>query len=115
MKRDALLFIKDILDNIDLIEKSIGKTSKEEFSKDQMLQDATIRRIEVIGEAAKNIPKNVKEKYSDIEWKKIIGTRDIIIHAYFEVDLDIVWNVIKKDIPILKENILRIKEELERS
>jgi uncharacterized protein with HEPN domain len=112
MKRDSSFFLDDILENINLIEESLSKLNKKEFLKDRMVQDATIRRLEVIGESAKNIQQNVKEKYPEVEWKKIVGTRDRIIHAYFITDLDIIWNIIKRDIPKLKKQIEKIKEEL---
>tara|TARA_Y100000310_G_C20642072_1_gene794538 strand:- start:1110 stop:1481 length:372 start_codon:yes stop_codon:yes gene_type:complete len=115
MKRDTTLFIKDILDNIYLIKESTEKISKEDFLNDQLIQDATVRRIEIIGEAAKNIPKDIKEKYPNIEWKKATGTRDIFIHAYFEVDLDIVWNIIKKDLLDLEKEMIIVLKDLESS
>ena len=113
MKRKEILFIEDILENILLIEKSIENLSKTKFITNKLLTDATVRRLEIIGEAAKNIPEKVKTKYPEIEWKKIAGTRDTIIHAYFSVDLDIVWNIIKKDLPKLKRQMEKIKEEIE--
>lgn len=113
MKRDEMLFIEDILENILLIENSIKNLSKDEFVNDKMIIDATIRRLEVIGEAVKNISEKIKRKYPEIEWRKIAGTRDAIIHAYFNVDLDITWNIIKINLPDLKNKILKIKKELE--
>lgn len=112
MKRDEMLFIEDILENISLIENSIKNLSKDEFIKDKMVIDATIRRLEVIGGAVKNISEKTKRKYPEIEWRKIAGTRDTIIHAYFNVNLDITWNIIKKDILNLKIEILKIKKDL---
>lgn len=113
MKRDEMLFIEDILENILLIEDSIKNLSKDEFVNDKMIIDATIRRLEVIGEAVKNISEKIKRKYPEIEWRKIAGTRDAIIHTYFNVDLDITWNIIKINLPDLKNKILKIKKELE--
>jgi len=70
-----------------------------------------IRRIEIIGEAVKSIPPSIKNKYPDIPWKQISGMRDILIHEYFGVDLDLTWKVARKDILILKKKILRIKKQ----
>lgn len=114
-KREDLVFIKHILDAINDIQSSIKNLSKNEFIGSKDIKDATIRRIEIIGEAVKHISKKTKKKYPKIEWKKIIGTRDRLIHAYFNVDLDITWEIIKKDIPKLKDKILEIKKDLEDS
>ena len=109
MKRDINLFIGDILESIRAIEEYSANIDKEELEKSRMIQSAIIREIEIIGEAVKNIPQNVKEKHKEIEWKKISGMRDVIVHGYFGVDLDAVWNVIKRDLPILKKQIEKIK------
>ena len=108
MKRDTKLYLEDIIENIERIEKSIIKIDKSKFLKDEMLQDATIRRLEVIGEATKNIPETIRRKYSHIEWKKIAGIRDIIIHAYFQLDLDSIWEVITNKIADLKKHIKEV-------
>ena len=75
--RGIILFLEDILENIELIEKSTAKLSKSLFESNRDIQDATIRRIEIIGEAAKHIPETVRKKYPAIEWRKIAGTRDV--------------------------------------
>ena len=105
MKRELQLFIGDILDSIVLIEKYIGDVSKEDFDNNQELKDSVVRRLEIIGEAVKNIPDDLIERYPEVSWKKIAGLRDIIIHAYFNIDLDITWNIIKKDLPDLKQKM----------
>ena len=107
-----LPYINHIIDAISDIEESTKNISKEEFRSNKDVKDATLRRLEIIGEAAKNISENTRKKYSEVEWKKIAGTRDILIHHYFGVDTNTVWDVVKKDIPQLKEKILKIKEEL---
>ncbi len=105
-------YLKHILDSINDIEDSIKGFSLEEFKRNKDVKDACIRRIEIIGEAAKNISKEFKEKYPKIEWAKIAGTRDVMIHAYFNVDLDIVWEIIDNDIPKLKKEISKILKDL---
>ncbi len=112
MKRSINLFIDDILTSINAIEEYTHDMSREELEKSRMKQSAIIREIEIIGEAVKNIPESVKNKHKRVEWRKIAGMRDVIIHGYFMVDLDAVWNAIKRDIPDLKNKILRIKKEL---
>ncbi|MBU2104350.1 MAG: DUF86 domain-containing protein [Nanoarchaeota archaeon] len=111
MKRDVILFVRDTLERIELIENSISKLSKLDFQSNNLIVDATIRRLEVIGEAVKNIPDSFRNKYSDVPWRKIAGLRDIMTHAYFGVDLDIIWKIIKDDIPILKKQIKEILEK----
>ena len=109
MKRDINLFIQDILDNIKDIESFSKGLTKEGFGKDKLKQNAIIRSLEVIGEAAKNIPNSYREKHPEIPFKKIAGFRDVLSHAYFGVSMDRVWNIIEIDLPKLKEEINRIK------
>jgi len=119
MKRDINLYICDILESIELIEKYIGDLSEDDFlskSGDNIeMKDAIMRRLEIIGEAVKGIPNSFKDEYSDISWKKIAGMRDILIHEYFGVVLERVWNTAKNDLPNLKEQILKILEDLKNS
>ena len=112
MKRDLILFFEDILEAIKDIQESVENVSKEEFLENKNIKDANIRRLEIIGEAVKNIPYSFREKHRDISWSKIAGMRDMIIHGYFMVDLDAVWNVIKKDLPELRKRVQKIKEDL---
>ena len=109
--KDPIIFIKHILENIEDIEKFSEGLDKKEFQEDRLKQKAIIRSIEVIGEAAKNIPDSFKEKYPEIVWKDIIGTRDKLIHHYFGVDLNAVWKVVKEDIPELKISIYEMLKQ----
>jgi uncharacterized protein with HEPN domain len=112
MKKDPLVFITHIIECIELIEKYIKGKTKKEFLQDIQLQDSVIRRIEIIGETTKNIPKALKDKYPDIPWKRIAGMRDILVHDYLGIDLNLTWGVAKKEIPKLKNNILKIKKDI---
>ena len=107
-----LVFIEHILDSINAIEEFSSGVTKEEIIKNRLKQSAIIREIEVIGEAAKNVSKSLKSKWKEVEWSNIAGTRDKMIHHYFGVDLDIVWNIVTLDLPNLKTEILAIKKEI---
>ena len=114
-KHEDTPYLKHILDAINDIQESTKNLSKKEFEISKDPKDATIRRIEIIGEAIKNISKELKEKYPAILWKKIAGARDRMIHAYFSIDLDILWDIAKKDLPILKKQIQKIQQDLEKN
>lgn len=112
--KDALIFIQHIIENITDIESFSKGITQEEFFKDALRQNAIIRSIEVIGEAAKNLPSAFKKKHPAIPWKDITGMRDKLIHNYFGVDLKTVWKVVKEDLPKLKSQINGILKEYNR-
>ena len=112
MKRDLNLFLQDILKNIESIERSVNNLIESSFQKDEDKIDANIRRLEIIGEAVKNIPENFRKKYPEVPWKDVAGFRDILIHGYFGVELKRVWNIIKNDLPVLKKQVKEIVSEL---
>jgi uncharacterized protein with HEPN domain len=112
MKKDFKIFLEHILESINLIEEYTADKTRKQFLNSKQLQDAVIRRIEIIGEAVKNIPDDIKGKYKDIPWRNIMGMRDILIHQYFGVDLELTWEVINNNIPELKNQISSIKKKL---
>ncbi len=112
MKRDLRVYIEDILESIEKIEDYIDGVTKHIFYGETKIQDCVFRRLEIIGEAAKSIPDDFREKYPEIPWKSIAGMRDVLIHGYFEVKLERVWKVVEKDLPDLKRNIMKIRKEL---
>lgn len=113
MKRDVRLYLQDMWESILAIEEYTGALAEEDFYSNRQVQDAIVRRLEIIGEAVKNIDENFKNKYSDIPWKKIAGMRDVIAHEYFGVKLERIWEVVKTDVPDLKKRIMKIKETLQ--
>ena len=115
MKRKGdLVFIEHILESINAIKDFSRKIHKEELISNRLKQSAIVREIEVIGEAVKNISESLKDKHPEVEWKEITGTRDKMIHHYFGVDINIIFEIIKKDIPNLKRKIEKIKKDLEK-
>ena len=110
MRRDNL-FIEDILDAMNKIFKYTEEMDKEEFKKNQLVIDAVLRNIEIVGEAANKVSNEMKSDYQDIPWSKMIGLRNIVIHDYFGVDLDIIWEVITVNLPETKPKIKEILKD----
>ena len=113
MKRDITLFIEDIFESITRIESFSKGLSKERFEKDELRQSAIVRQLEIIGEAVKNLPNSFRKKYPKVRWEGVAGFRDVLTHGYFRVDLNLVWKIMQEDLPDLKEEILKIKKDLE--
>jgi len=106
--RDYNLYLDDIVEAAKRSEKYTKSLTLEELKKDTLILDGVVRNLEIIGEAAKNIPIQIKEKYPEIEWKKIAGLRDILAHGYFGIDVEVVWDIVKNKLPILKTQVNRI-------
>ena len=109
--KDAV-FIQHILQSIQLIKDYIAEISEAEFQSSPQLQDSVIRRLEIIGEAANNISTTLQASCPEIPWHKIIGMRNILIHQYFGVDLEVTWWTAQKDLPDLKQKLSYILDEL---
>jgi uncharacterized protein with HEPN domain len=112
MTRDLRLYIEDILDSIAKIEQYTVNIDQQRFFTDSQIQDSVLRRLEIIGEAVKNIPNNFRDKYPQIPWKNIAGLRDILIHEYFGVNIRRAWKVVTEDLPSLKIKIIEVKKEI---
>lgn len=111
-KRDYVDYFHDILDSIIAVKEFVEGMSFEDFKKDRKSVFAVIRGIEVIGEATKNIPRAIRNKYPEIPWKDMAGMRDKLIHEYFGVDLDVLWKTVHQNVPQLRVLISKAIEEL---
>ena len=108
-KRPVDLLLDDISEAIDRIEQYISGMSFDVFSKDRKSIDAVVRNLEIIGEASNRLPADFKNSHSAIAWHKVVGLRHRIVHEYFGIDLQIVWQILQKDLPSLREAISQIR------
>ena len=112
MPRDYRIYLEDILDAVHKVRSYTSGLSKTTFVQDNKTFDAVVRNLEIIGEAVKNIPDSVRANASEIEWKKIAGLRDILIHEYFGIDGEIVWDIVQHKLPALDTAVKRLLEEI---
>jgi uncharacterized protein with HEPN domain len=110
--RDPKERLRDILEAIAAIERYLNR-GKAAFEQDELLQGWFVRHLQIIGEAARALPEEVRAMAPEIEWAKIIGMRNILVHGYFDIDLDIVWNAAKRDVPALRPPIEQLLKRLE--
>ena len=108
MKRDYRLFFEGILDSTEKIEEFVADMSFDEFVNDDKTSSAVMRKLEIIGEATKNLPGDIRRKYKGLPWREMARMRDKITHAYFGINYKIVWNVIKERLPENKPTIQQI-------
>jgi len=114
MKRNYLLFLEDIIAAMDAIERFVEGMSLEDLRRDDKTASAVIRKFEIIGEAAKHVPLSLRRAYPDIPWKEMAGMRDRLIHGYFGIDYDLVWQAVRVHIPQIKPKLQSMLEELRR-
>ena len=106
MQRALEAYFEDTLNAIEKIERYTLGMSKEELNQNEMVLDAVVRNLEIIGEVVKKIPVEVRVEYSDIPWRKIAGLRDILIHEYFGININIIWDVIENKLSPLKKTMM---------
>jgi uncharacterized protein with HEPN domain len=109
---EVLDYLDDILEAVEKIERFTSGMRYEEFVEDAKTVDAVLRNFEVIGEAAKNVPEEVRREYSDVPWSEMAGMRDKLIHGYATVELQIVWTTIQEELPTLGPQIESVRDEL---
>lgn len=114
MSRDWILYLDDILESSKKILRYAEGLTLDQFKADEKTYDAVVRNLEIIGEAAKNIPDSARAMMPDIEWRRPAGLRDIIAHAYFGIDDTILWDVIQHKVPELKQAIERFNQRTNR-
>lgn len=110
-KRDLRLFVNDIKESCEAIFEYANGLDFDSFAKDRKTYSAVIREFEIIGEATKHLPQSITDKYHDIGWRDIKDFRNLLIHEYFGVDFEIVWNTIRNDLPHLHRVILEISQK----
>jgi uncharacterized protein with HEPN domain len=106
--KDYKMYVEDMLESIEYISKFLQNINEVQFSQDVQLQDAVIRRLGIIGEAATRLTNEIREKTSIVPWKSVIGLRNIVIHEYSKVSLGKVWEVAQEDLPPLKEELQKL-------
>jgi len=111
MPRDSRVYLDNILEATRKITVYTGSLSKAAFLEDEKTLDAVVRNLEVIGEAVKKLPENLRAKHSAVEWKKIAGLRDILIHEYFGLDAEIVWDIVQNKVPALDREVRTMLSE----
>jgi uncharacterized protein with HEPN domain len=107
--RPIELLIADILESIGKIERYVTGLDRDAFLKDEKTVDSVVRNLEIVGEAANRIPESFTSQHPEIKWRRIVGLRNRIVHDYFGLDLEIVWEILEHELPALKENISAIK------
>jgi uncharacterized protein with HEPN domain len=108
-RRAAPLLVEDIWEAIEKIQRYVAGLDHDTFIKDDKTIDSVVRNLEIIGEAANRLPEDFRARHPEIEWRKIIGLRNRIVHDYFNIDVEIVWEIIKKDLPNLKSKLSLIR------
>lgn len=111
MSREYRLFLEDMRKACDKVIRFTQQLTREQFVADEKTFDAVMRDLEIIGEAAKHIPPEVRAQYPDVDWRKMSGLRDVVIHEYFGIDVELIWDIITHEVPGLLPRLNRILSE----
>ncbi|WP_457637354.1 HepT-like ribonuclease domain-containing protein [Oceanithermus sp.] len=112
MSRDPRLYLDDIIESCRKVARYVRGLNQDEAMRNELIVDAILRNLLVIGEAAKKLPDEWKQQYGDVEWRKIAGLRDVIAHEYFQLDEEILWDVVSNKLPELERVVSRMLNEL---
>lgn len=113
MKADFILRLRDIRESLSLIEEYASPLTEADFLASRVLQDAIVRRLEIVGEAAKHVPQAIRDGYPAVPWRDMAGMRDVLIHRYAQVDLGMVWDTVRAFVPAVRAEVERMLEKLE--
>ncbi len=115
MSRSWELFLRDMLEAAQKVVRYSSEGEMDAFFADEMAYDATLRNLEIVGEAAKNIPEEIRQRFHEVDWRGVAGLRDVLAHAYFAIDEETLWKIVRTDIPRLLDLLEQIEEKLPKS
>ena len=111
MSREYRFFLEDMLKSCEKVIRFTHRLTQTQFVADQKTYDAVMRNLEIIGEAAKHIPNEVRSQHPEVDWRRVAAFRDVAIHEYFGIDVDVVWDIVQNKLPALDKQIRQLLSE----